>query len=103
MPKTADPIRTSDELPFVEVSMGLKARILKVVQLENGGPRKRSVLDGMARVSRQGAKFDEIFKSMLARSELVMYSDKRFALYGPPGLRRRRGGWVVQTSAPAGR
>jgi hypothetical protein len=68
--------------------MGLRQRILNVVALEGGGPRKRSVLEGMARRSRQANRFDEIFNSMLARGELVKYSDRRQATYGPP--RRRR-------------
>lgn len=74
--------------------MGLKAKLLKVTQLESGGPRKRSVLEGVARTSRQGHRFAEIFTAMLASGEFKKYSDRKHALYGPPGLRKRAGGWV---------
>lgn len=77
-----------------EVNMGLRARILTVVQLECGGPRNKNVLKSLARTPAQVEEFERIFDDMLASGELVMYSDKRHAVYGPPGLRRRRGSWV---------
>jgi hypothetical protein len=74
--------------------MGLKARILKVTRPENGGPRKKSVLEGLARASCQAPNFGEIFRGLLKNGELVKYGARRDALYGPPGLRRRGGTYV---------
>lgn len=82
--------------------MGLKARILKVTSLASGGPRNRNVLRSLARTPVQAEQFDRIFNTMLASGELVKYSPTRGrsekcrgeALYGPPGLTRRRGEWV---------
>ena len=76
--------------------MGLKTRILQVTQLESGGPRNKNVLRSLARSPVQVEKFDEIFDEMLAQREFVKYSDRRQAIYGPPGLRRRRGGSFVR-------
>lgn len=72
-----------------EALMGLRARILRVVEPESGGPRKRSVLEGLARSPKQRAQFRQIFAAMLERGELVMLGDRRGARYGLP---RTRGG-----------
>lgn len=82
--------------------MGLRARILKVTAIESGGPRNRNVLATLARTPGQAEAFDRVFRSMLEAGELRMYSDKRHALYGPPGLRWTRKGWV-QMPQPKGR
>lgn len=79
--------------------MGLRSRILSVVQLESGGPRKRSVLSGLARTPVQVEQFPQVFRRLVADGDLVKYSDRRQALYGPPGLRRRAGGWVAKAPA----
>ena len=64
--------------------MGLKARILRVVQPENGGPRARTVLSGLARDDKQRAAFPRIFRELIERRELVRYRGRRGATYGPP-------------------
>jgi len=74
--------------------MGLKSRILRVTQLESGGPRNKNVLKSLARTPVQVEKFDQVFIAMLERGELKKYSDRRQAIYGPPGLRRRGGSFV---------
>ena len=61
--------------------MGLKARIRAVVRLENGGPRNKNVLRTLARTPLQVEQFERIFDAMLASRELVMYSDKRHAVW----------------------
>lgn len=68
--------------------MGLRLRILRVVAPENGGPRKRNVLEGLAR-GYKIADFDATLKCMLERGELVMYGDRRGARYGLPRARGR--------------
>ena len=73
--------------------MGLKARILKVTQLECGGPRNKNVLRSLARTPVRAERFDQLFQEMLERGELKKYSDRRQAIYGPPGLRRRAVGF----------
>lgn len=79
--------------------MGLRTRILRVVEIENGGPRNKNVLKSLARTPVQAEQFDELFEGLLAIGALVKYdgngrseSVRRHALYGPPGLRRQRGG-----------
>lgn len=74
--------------------MGLRQRILRVTELASGGPRNKNVLRGMARTPVQAEQFERIFDALLERGELVKYSDRRQAVYGPPGLARRRGEWV---------
>lgn len=87
--------------------MGLKARILKVVALEGGGPRSKNVLKSLARTPLQVDQFDQIFDAMLGAGELVKYGGKgksdtvrRQAVYGPPWLTRRRGEWVELATVP---
>lgn len=70
--------------------MGLRARWLKVVKPENGGPRTKNVLLALARTPRQKANAEEILKDMLGERALVMYGDKRGATYGLPRERRPR-------------
>jgi hypothetical protein len=64
--------------------MGLRQRILRVVAPASGGPRKRSVLEGLARTERQRRGFDQVLKGMLEARELVMYGDRKGARYGLP-------------------
>jgi hypothetical protein len=61
--------------------MGLRARILKVVQPEFGGPRSKAVLSGLAR---PGQNFERIFKQMREAGELIRYRKRKGALYGLP-------------------
>ena len=78
--------------------MGLKARILSVVQPENGGPRARTVLSGLARDDKQRAAFPRIFRELIERRELVRYRGRRGATYGPPErkkfVRESKEGWI---------
>ena len=61
--------------------MGLRARILKVVQADFGGPRSRAVLSGLAR---PGQDFEKVFTAMRAAGELIKYRSRKGALYGLP-------------------
>ena len=67
--------------------MSLRARILKVTQPDYGGPRARSVLEGLALPSED---FETTFNGMRARKELVRYRSRKGALYGPPGQKLAR-------------
>jgi hypothetical protein len=67
--------------------MGLRARWLKVVRPENGGPRARTVLIGLARTPRDRARAEELLDAMLASGELAMHGSKRGATYGLPKAR----------------
>ena len=64
--------------------MGLRARILRLVSLEYGGPRKRNVLEALARSDKQRRQFPQIFDQLIDRGELVMVGAKRGARYGLP-------------------
>lgn len=74
--------------------MGLITRILRVTEVEGGGPRPKSVLKALVRSPRQAERFDKLLAGALAAGRLKMYGDRRGATYGPPGLRWRRGTWV---------
>lgn len=65
--------------------MGLRARILRVVAPDSGGPRKRNVLEGLARGRED---FRRTFSLLLSRGELVMYGARKHARYGLPRARR---------------
>lgn len=70
--------------------MGLRARILKITQPDNGGPRKLAVLLALARTPVQIHRARSIVQQMLNCGELVMYGDRRGATYGVPGYRKPR-------------
>lgn len=63
--------------------MGLRQKILRVVAPDGGGPRKRNVLEGLAR-GYKVADFDRTLAQMLERGELVMYGERKGARYGLP-------------------
>jgi hypothetical protein len=63
--------------------MGPRARILRVVRPEYGGPRKRSVLVALAN-GRGAPDGEALVADMIRRGELVMVGDKRGATYGLP-------------------
>lgn len=67
--------------------MGLRARILKSVSGVCGNASK-AVLRGQARDERQRTAFPEVLRELLASGELVMYGDKRGAVYGLPRKKR---------------
>ena len=67
--------------------MGLRSRILRLVHPDNGGPRKRNVLEALARGKEDSRT---TFKRLLASGDLVMYGDHRGATYGQPGYRKPR-------------
>ncbi len=67
-----------------------ETRVLRVVQPDNGGPRKRNILDGIARMY---GGTDKTVDGLIADRRLVKYSDKRHALWGlprPPGRPRKQ-------------
>jgi hypothetical protein len=68
----------------MEHLMGLRSRILKLVHADNGGPRPKTVLEGLARTPVEIEGFERIFKAMLDGRELVMRGKKRGARYGLP-------------------
>jgi len=70
--------------------MGLRARILKLVSPDYGGPRSRRVLEALARTAKQRHRAGTIIDTMLASGELVMYGTRRGATYGQPGYRKPR-------------
>lgn len=55
-------------------------RVLKVVRPENGGPRKRTVLEGLVG--------EDVVVQMIERGQLVMHGKKRGATYGLPKGRK---------------
>lgn len=78
--------------------MGLAQRLVRGTQLDSGGPRSKNVLKSWARTPLQIDRFDQVFSALLEKGELVKYSDRRQAVYGPPWLTRRRGLWVERNS-----
>lgn len=60
--------------------MGLRARLLRMTA-ENG-PRKRSVLLGVAGRYKNG---EAIMERMIAQGALVLYGSKRGSTWGSPG------------------
>lgn len=52
---------------------------------DSGGPRKRNVLEGLARGRED---FRRTFSLLLSRGELVMYGARKHARYGLPRARR---------------
>jgi hypothetical protein len=60
-------------------------RILRVVQPANGGPRPRTVLDGLA--AKYGAD-GKLVDALIRKGDLVKYSDKRHARWGAPRAQR---------------
>lgn len=64
--------------------MGLRARILNILQPEFGGPRKRLVLEGLAKHYAYKGDFDALLRRMRDKGEIVMVGSKRGARYGLP-------------------
>lgn len=64
--------------------MGLRARILKLVHPDGGGPRQRRLLEMMARTALERRRAPAVIDAMLENGELVMYGRKRGARYGLP-------------------
>jgi len=64
--------------------MGLLSRWLQVVRPENGGPRAKTILFGLARTDRQKANAQTILDAALFHGKLVMHGKKRGATYGLP-------------------
>lgn len=69
--------------------MGLRLRILRAVQPEGGGPRKRSILEAMARTPREKDHAKDIVDALIKCGALVMYGDKKGATYGLPKPKSR--------------
>jgi hypothetical protein len=68
--------------------VGLQATLKRVLRPENGGPRKRTVLEGLAKHYGYKADFDEVLKRMIDAGEIVMVGEKRGARYALPGAKR---------------
>jgi len=64
--------------------MKAEARVLRVVKPENGGPRKRSVLDALARRYGEGYY---LIDYLIAARRLVRYGRSRGATWGLPRVR----------------
>lgn len=62
-----------------------ETRVLRVVLPENGGPRPRSVLEGLARHYGAGP---QIVDTLIESGALVKFSDKRHARYGLPNRKK---------------
>jgi hypothetical protein len=67
----------------------LRARLLRIVS-GDGGPASKTVLRGIARHRGELDQFAGIFRAMLDAGELVMYGDRKGALYGTPDRPPRR-------------
>lgn len=63
-------------------------KILRVVAPENGGPRKRSVLEGLARAYGATA---ELVDEMIRGGQLHKHGDRRGSTWGLPPAGRQRG------------
>lgn len=67
--------------------MGLQATLLRVLRPENGGPRKRTVLEGLAKAKGYKADFDEVLERMIDAGEIVVTGEKRGTRYALPRAR----------------
>jgi hypothetical protein len=68
-----------------------RGRILRIVnpRTENGGPRPRSVLEGLARTDRDKRAASALIDYLVALGELVVIGHARGAVYGLPKGRGR--------------
>ena len=64
--------------------MGLRLRILRAVHPDNGGPRKRHILESMGRTPREKDRGVEIVAELIRCGALVKYGDKKGAKWGLP-------------------
>lgn len=71
--------------------MSHRSRILRIVnpRTENGGPRPRSVLEGLARTERDRRAAAALIDYMVALGDLVLIGHARGAVYGLPRGRAR--------------
>lgn len=69
--------------------MGLLARWLNVVKPQNGGPRPKTVLFGLARTERQKENAQAILDAAIFQGKIVKYGERKDAAYGLPKPRRR--------------
>ena len=65
--------------------MGLRAKILRIVHPEGGGPRPRRMLETLCLAAGNDAKYID---KMIERGELVMYGRRKGARYGLPKEKR---------------
>lgn len=71
-----------------KASTRLRKRWLRLVEKENGGPRARSVLLGLARDPESERVAEPLLELMIAEGTFVMHGEKRAATYGLPKGRR---------------
>lgn len=67
--------------------MRAETKILRLVQPENGGPRKRNILEGMARHYGDGP---HLIDYLIAGGKLVARGGPRNRTYGLPATRKRK-------------
>jgi hypothetical protein len=69
-------------------AMKLRIKWLRVTLPQNGGPRARSVLLGLARTPAEERIAEPLLELMLAEETFVMYGERKAATYGRPRVRR---------------
>lgn len=72
--------------------MSHRSRILKILspRTENGGPRSRTVLEGLARTEQDRRAAEALIDYMLALGEIVMLGHGKGAIYALPRKLRGR-------------
>ena len=66
--------------------MKAATRLLRLVKPENGGPRKRNILDAIATKYGEGP---HLVDYLIGGGQLVKYGDRRAATWGLPRLRKK--------------
>lgn len=67
----------------------LRQRWLRITRPENGGPRPRTVLTGLARTPADQVIAEPLLDLMIAEGTFVMHGERRAAMYGRPRKARR--------------
>lgn len=69
--------------------MLLRTRLLRTVS-GDCGPASKNILRGIAKAHGQLQQFTNTMRDLLDAGELVMYGQRKDAVYGPPGWRKKR-------------
>lgn len=69
--------------------MLLRTRLLRTVS-GDCGPASKNILRGIAKARGQLPLFAKVFRALVDAGELVMYGERKNAVYGPPGWRRKK-------------
>lgn len=67
--------------------MKLARRLLRVVEPDRGGPRKLTILRGLAMAKHPDEDFDQVFRGLIEAGRLVKHGTKRGTTYGLPRAR----------------